>query len=64
LRTKQRALLGHIGPGWPPGDGRLVRRPSRLAEAVSLLDKLPVFDEADHFDGGEPQNPNCTLHSS
>jgi integrase/recombinase XerC len=34
LRTKQRGLLGHVGPGRPRGGGRLVRQPSRLPEAL------------------------------
>jgi site-specific recombinase XerD len=34
LRTKQRGLLGHVGPSRPRSGGRLVRQPSRLPEAL------------------------------
>jgi integrase/recombinase XerC len=38
LRTPQRGLLGHLGPGRPRGGGRLVRQPQRLPESVDADD--------------------------
>jgi site-specific recombinase XerD len=42
LRTKQRGLLGHVGPGRTRSGGRLVRQPNLLPEALEP-DDVAVF---------------------